>query len=652
MVRLTLFSLRTTMDGNLDGTVHVIFLGKFENNKKYKEKTLQKIIPAICAMLNSNGGKMVIHIETASNDIPLLIRILEQSIISIIGLHQTVSKINFKEDEESISIFVKKADYFITTNSNLYLPSETQVVQVSALEPLEKIKDDIINRKVVPEPLQLGSHQKKFLKGKKCGWPESKTSQRKHLKAKPSKRTTLADRMTGKGNKFSCYVSGFANYSGGNMYFGITDDGVVEGEFIPNEEDKNEITKKVEKAINTMIWPETISQPKRGEHWDIFFEPVLDEKSKPIPSTFVIVIFIAPCLGGVFTEEPECYEMVDGIVMKMSFATWKKGISQPVWLRSKEIPPSVQRTTWSSDEARKAFTCRGEEIRQLINNGNWDACSKECENLRKGSQSSEMTLLVLSKQVTACCRSGRLSEGNNFLEDYMTILWKVQNILIFEVVGLYLQAALKRASGDFKALEELLTAALLKAELIEPGLVTAIVYVFAATVTDLINFVPTKKFSPDILSVKALEHVRCVRDSFAVRADMEQKIHVTLATFYLGCNISGEPTKDNVDTSSINKAKTSIMAVHASADEGNPLSGYREVQLNLVLSIYNYRHSQVSPDQRARFLRSAFTYAKKAENLARDYQFTEMVEWSKANEALCTEELVRAKFSFNQNPKL
>ena len=88
-----------------------------------------------------------------------------------------------------------------------------------------------------------------------------------------------------------------------------------------------------------------------------------------------------------------------------------------------------------------------------------------------------------------------------------------------------------------------------------------------------------------------------------------------------------------------------IMAVQESAYEVNPLSWYHEVQLNLVLSIYNYRHSQVSPDERTRFLRSAFTYAKKAENLARDYQFTEMVEWSKANEALCTEELVRAKFA-------
>ena len=61
--------------------------------------------------------------------------------------------------------------------------------------------------------------------------------------------------MTGKDNKFSCYVSAFANYNGGHTYYGITDDGLVESELISNEKDKREITKKVGKAINKMIWP-------------------------------------------------------------------------------------------------------------------------------------------------------------------------------------------------------------------------------------------------------------------------------------------------------------------------------------------------------------------------------------------------------------
>jgi hypothetical protein len=499
------------------------------------------------------------------------------------------------------------------------------------------------------EPVQLGSHCKIFFKGKHCGNRERRMVQFKYVKASPSKRTTLADRMTS--NKFSCYVSAFANYRGGHIYYGIRDNGVVEGEL--TNEDIIEITKKVEKAINKMIWPEQVGQPKRGEHWDIFLQPVLDENSKPIPSTFVIVIYIAPCFGSVFTEEPECYEMVEKKVKKMSFTTWKKRLLHPGWLRSREeIPRSVPCISWSSAEARKTFTVAGEKLRQLINNkGDRDAFLKECQTLQRKSQACVMKLLVLSKQVTACYRRGTFNKARDFLEQYKTILPQAEDSLIFEVLGLYLQAALERAIGDFQELPELLTAALSKAELIEPGLVTAIVYVFAATVTDLINSEnqTNELGSPDDLSIRALEHLQCVPDSSGVLAEMKQKAHITLATFYLGCNISGRRIKGNVDNSCLDKAKASIMAVHESACEGQPLSGYREVQLNLVQSIYNYRRSQVivnpSRDERVRFLRNAFDHAKKAECLARYYQFTEMVEWSKATEALCTEELVRAKFA-------
>ncbi len=638
-----------------DETAHVIFLGKFENIKRYKGKVLQEIIAAICAMLNSNGGKVVIHIGTDSKDIPvgfpfsqvaLVIRILEQSMISIIGLHHTTSKINFRVDKDSIIIFIKKADSLITTNYNLFLPSQTQVVMVSPVESPEHVKNDIMNRKIVPQPVQLGSHCQMFLKDNECSFKESKVVAFKCLKADPSKRTTLADRMICKGNKFSCYVSAFANHNGGHIYYGITDYGVVEGEFIQNEKDKNEITKKVEKAINTMIWPLQIGQPKRGVHWDIFFEPVLDEK--PVPSTFVIVIYIAPCWGGVFTEEPECYEMVEGQIKKMSFPTWKNRISRPVWLHGREIPHSVQRITWSSPKARKAFIVDSEKLRQLISNGNWNAISKECEILQRKSHLPEMKLLVLSNRVTSCYRKGNFRTARTLLDQYETILPEAPDVLIFEVLGLYLQAALKRASGDsVKALEEPLNAALSKTELIEPGLVTATVYVFAGTVTDLINSKnPTNKIDcPNVLSIKALEHLQCVPDPSTVVADMEQKAHITLATFYLSCNISGQPSKGNVDISSLEKAETSIMAVHRSVCKGNTLTGYREAQFNLVQSIFSYRHSQVRPDGRVRFLRNGFNFAKKAEYLAREYQFTEMVQWSDANKALCTEELVRAKLA-------
>ena len=630
------------MDRRSDETKHVIVLGDFEKKKTYKEQIVQEIIAAICAMLNSNGGKLMIDIETDSYELPVggslfsqmssVIRILEQSIISIIGQIHTVSNINFQQDKEGLLIFVKKSDFLITTNYNLYLPSQTQVVQVSSLEPKEKVKDNVINRKMVPEPVQIGSHCKIFFRGTICDLPESKTVQLKHLVAHPTKRTTLADRMIGKGNKLMFYVAAYSNHIGGHMYFGITDEGVVVGEVILNEEGKREITKKVEKTIKKLIWPEDFGKPIRGKQWDIFFEPVVDEDNKPIPSTFVIVIYIAPCLGGVFTEEPECYEMVEGKVRKMSFFTWRERMLLSGWSCSgEEIPPSIQRITWSSAVARESFTFGGEKLRTLISNGHWDATLKTCEVLCKNPQSCEMLLLILSKKITAFNRRGQFKKAHDLLEEYERILPQAKDRFIFEVLKLYLEAALKRATGDSRALKELLSAALSMAEQIEPGLVTAIVYVFAATVTDLVYSEDLeKKFSPGFLSRRALEHLRCVADSCEVRSDMEQNAYMILASFHLGCNINGQRIKDNINISDLEKAKASVTAMNQRADEASPRTKYHDVQFNLVLSYFKFRKSQFSADERVRLLRNAYKHAEKAGRIANDSQFTEMSEWSKA----------------------
>ena len=638
------------MEDRLDETSHDIILQKFESHKKYKEHILRELVAAISALLNSNGGKVVLHFQSDSkvedNKLLFVIRVLEQHMISIIGENQTVSKINFKDDADDIIIFVMKADFLITVNYNLYLPSQTQVVAVSPSEPLENVKNDIMYRKAIPNPVELGSHCQMFCKDKKCGFHESKVCQFKNVKANQSKCTTLADRITSKGNKFSRYVSAFANYRGGHIQIGIKDDGIVKGEFIPNEKDKGQITKKVGESIKKMIWPEQISQPKRGEHWEIFFEPVVDQNSSNIPLTFVIVIYIAPCLGGVFTEEPECYEMVKGKVQKMSFTTWKKRSVRSDWLSNKEkIPSSVPRITWSSTAARKTFIDRSENLRKLINDGKWGAFWKVCPDLRKNSQmDTQIKLLLLSKQVTACFRRSHFSDARCLLDQYMDILPEAEDALIFELVGLHTQAALQRAIGDFN-FEETLTAALSIAEQIEPGPVTAAMYAFAALKNEQITLEdPTNKFPTDVLSFKALEHLQYVKDCPHFCADKAQKAHMTLATFYLRCSISGRLRWDNIDISEIEiqNAKTHIMAVYELTC-GNPLSCYREVQLNLVWSIYYFRRSQVSPDEKVYFLCCAFDYAEKAECLARDNQFRELTEWAKANKASCTEELVRAK---------
>ena len=640
------------MDGHSDKTKHVIVLGKFKKNKRYKDQIIQEIIAAICALLNSNGGKIVVDIETDGNETPVggspfsqVIRMLEQSMIPIIGTQNTTSNIIFKQDLEGIVISVKKIGYLVTTDYNLYLPTNSQVVRVSSWEPLTKIT----NRKVVLEPVKLGCHCQIFRKDKSCEFTESQTVQFKKLEARATKRTTLADRMIGKDNKFSCYVSAFANHKGGYIYYGIRDDGVVDAEWIPNEEDKREITKKVEKAIKKMIWPDQIGQPKRGENWDIFFEPVVDEDSKPIPSTFVIVVYIAPCLGGVFTEEPECYEMVKGRIRKMSFITWMKRISpRPTNLHYVDLVSCrFKRVTWSSTRIRNVVVYADNLLVQRVNNGQSIAPVSTNLQERFPNHKVAVKLLVLSKRVMTSYRSNCFNMAKNLLEEYICLLTETTEFEFFDAIRVYLQTAIYRAKGDVTALREILPGALAKAEMIEPGIISAAIYLLVSMVETLFETEDVGKLQvekPAIFSIRALEHLQRVTNSPEVKADMEQKSHITSALFFLGCDITGKLTKKYIDNEYLEKANSSITAVQKSTDKGKLMNSYRTIQFNIVNSVLHYRYSQVQLDEKVLLLQKAFDFSKSAESIATKFKFEEMLEWARACMALCTEGLVRTHF--------
>ena len=149
------------------------------------------------------------------------------------------------------------------------------------------------------------------------------------LKAEQEKKITFADCLVGKGNILSHDVSAFANYAGGHVYCGIKDDGEVEGEFI-EEKEKKKVKVGIHNAIEKMLWPKTSEPADRNEdkRWDVHFMPVRDsETDNVVPSLYVVVVFIAQCQGGVFTEGAECYEIVDNQVQKVDFVgSWKKRI--------------------------------------------------------------------------------------------------------------------------------------------------------------------------------------------------------------------------------------------------------------------------------------------------------------------------------------
>ena len=643
-----------TTDACVDQTTHELSLRKFRENK-YKEKILKEIIAAICAMMTTNGGKVVINIDADCNisnsQISLMVRIVEQRLKDIIGT-KIISHVDFKEDKETVTILVKKADSLITVHYHLCLPSQTQVMQVPPSKPQEEVKNEIVNRNAVDEPVQLESHKKNFFENKECGLSETKTVQFKKLKADASKNTTLADRIVGKSNKFSCYVSAFANYNGGHIYYGIDDTGIVAGELIEDEMDKSEIIKKVEKSMNKMIWASKSEQPKRKKHWEIFFEPVFDDNSALIPSTFVIVIYIAPCLGGVFTEDPECYEMVKGKVEKMSFTTWKKRILQPslpvpdsTCVVSLPVPDStcevflpvpdltMKRATWGSPRIQRICNKADETLLPIINNGkSIEAISNIL--IKKHPDITELELIILAKEVMASNRSCIFEAARKGLNKYHKSLTTATESWMFYALDVYLETAICSTERDVEAVNKIMPQVLNQAEIITPGRISAALYLLAAM--NLLQQKGDNDNSPAIVATKALQHLKHVQDLPTVRADMEQKAHIVLAMFYLGCNRFGAPTKKEIDSTCLKKAESSIMAVHQSTYKGHRINPYRKCQFNFVQSILLYRKFQVQPDDK-KLLVLAFETFNKAQTRATARNFQDTKNWCRECTALFTD---------------
>ena len=305
------------------------------DKKASKDFINKNIIPAVCALLNSEGGMIKVSVVEMTLD-P---RSVEQMVINLIGVSAFCAYVKVKEGKcarngYEILIYVKRSEHFITVNYNLYFPTQKQIPAVETTDYINRIRK-LLHQKIVEDFVEYGSHQKEFVLGEESRLQESDVIQLKSLKSeksikakaedaagqnlpernvvKPSakeKSTTFVKRMLTEKNKFSNYISGFANHRGGHIYYGIDDKGVVTGENL-TKEDINEVREEVPKAINKLIWTEGNIAPQKGVNWDIYFEQVSDKNDREVESTYVVVVFVASCQGGVFTAEPESYYIKD-----------------------------------------------------------------------------------------------------------------------------------------------------------------------------------------------------------------------------------------------------------------------------------------------------------------------------------------------------
>ena len=148
--------------------------------------------------------------------------------------------------------------------------------------------------------------------------------------------------------------------------------------------------------------------------------------------------------------------------------------------------------------------------------------------------------------------------------------------------------------------------------------------------------------------MKALEHLQTLSRTSDMRADMEEKAHINLAMHYLSFSLSGDLVVSRpVDKACLATANSHLSAISHSVCSGNgALSRFREIQFHSTLAIFYYRRCQVDAlelcgKRNRHLLHVAFDYSKKAEVLARESQFDEMIKFSQKCMSHCTVELVR-----------
>ena len=599
-----------------------------------KSKLKKQIISAICALLNSDGGEVI-----CSSSIFSIIRQLEQAMNEICGSSVVTNNLDFESDHEFKIVRVKKSNILITTNYNLCLPSHSQIVQVCPKEPIGKIKE-LLNRKFVEQPVECGSHCHEFFEGKECHLNEEKTKQFKQIKSEETNGTTLGDRMTGYANRFSHYVSGFANHRGGHLYYGIHDDGVVEGEFIQNETEQIEITKKVEVAIKKLFWPE---QVKKGKHWEIFFEPVMDSCSNPIPSTFVIVVYIAPCVGAVFVKKPECYEVVNDEVNQMSFSTWKERILRTACDES--IPNKLNSVeTWQSGRIEKCCISALCTLTHCLNNGDWHGLQKNSIKIQnKHPKSVEIKLVVLLQKALACSQKQEFNIATELLKEYDELVPKSLERDVFEVLRLYALAACNRqgSHNEIKQhIRDALFMAMGKLDRLRPGLVSALVNLFAGTVTDCLN--NTAVVSLEKLSCDAIQHLHKDQEMPKhpdFRADLERKGYLNRAALRLGCSFSGNLITEYVDDKRVNEADSYIRSVEKSFEDDPYVTKKCQILLDLAKSMLYFRQSQNQPGDRMKLIQMALEFSQKGKMDAENLKFSGIASCCESFERLFTEKL-------------
>ena len=648
----------------------------FSSKKQDREVQIESIISRICALLNSDGGKLRVYFDgdfgLLQTDLKRFHRMIEQKLLRMLGCSASCSLIlvsPLERNEHGLVFVVSASTSLYTANYNLYIPTETQVILISPSEPPDNVKRVLYRELREQERLVSSTGVETLVYKKRFPLQESDRVQFKNLKSKRSKCVSIGDRIVSKSNKLDCYISAFGNKHGGRLYYGITCEGIVEGEIL-RDYDSREIIRKVTKTISKMIW--CGGELTKGKQWEIQFEQVKDENMSVIPSLFVVIISVAPLLGGLFTKEPESYHVVKGEVKRMSFDEWKSKFFGDEPSNTVTAPRNVNRSQWSSVKMQKIYHTVSEKLSNYRNDYNFTAFERCAKWAEKTFRESDVKLIILAERIARAYRTGLYEKAKRLLAEYEECLSSssTKDALVFWYKAVYAASAIARAEGDYQKSYEIATGGLQQAEFIPAGIVTALFYTHVALVETILS--QTTEEENKAISfreaandhyLKALQHAQASsveREFFISLADLRQRVYINRTITSLGYCFSGEHV-GGVKPTDLEAAKRDLGILSGIILEGYPETCFREIHHLFALSDLNLcqwqqqeqNHHQPqtlkktslgtckSPD----YLTVAFSYAKKALKLADDCHFEEMIHYAMQRLAVLTEFILRRKVS-------
>lgn len=619
-----------------------------EKNKKIGDAKISEVMRSICASLNSNGG--LIRLQTGKKQtfsVDKLVRKFEQRLKEVVGSYGSCSTFNVLpsavSDGSEILIKVEGFQRLCTLNYNLYLPNETQVHVMPPNEPVENVLRIINGANVVESEqlVHLGSHRKNFVLGEVVCARESKTEQFKMLKHELSKNVCLADRMVNKSNKFACYVSAFGNYRGGHIYYGIQDDGVVEGEVV-EENSRALIVTKVKKAIEKMVWPRDCGVPERGRQWDVFFEPIgsSENEHKQIPSTFVIVVSVLHCAGGVFTEKPESYFVVSGKCAAMPFEIWKMLAEKRNlhgFSNRKHVARGVTRCEWSLSVMGKLCLRSREELARLRNNGDKTGFADLAKRIATNHSHDNFKTIILQQRAASFYREHNFPQAHDLLEQSKELLRSCDNPLpILEIENLYWESLVLRWLG---MADESVSRGVDGMQLIEsfpPDIIGAWFHFQQGRALERrIGGEDCDECSTLIEQAKvcygqALKHASQLPESTSV-IELKQRAYNRLAILHLGCFFHDKKisrTKCTVQHD-LEEAEEAMEVVNRSTRcQGWTMTAFCRCEHLLARSEQNFRSWQTFGEEY--FLRAALDESSRALAICEQKNFQELISWTQA----------------------